>query len=189
MTPTTVRASGETRVRPRLSMERRAIRRTPSVYWVWSLSRIPARPSGTSAPAGNRSWLPARDHAAPEPTLALAKADSLGRGRVRPLAWCSRPGSSAPLPAGTLSRCRRAGGEATPKLPAVDDRGREGGDGDPGDDVEPEMVTGRDHREPDPDRPQQPQGLQPARPHEQGEADPDHQRVGRVQARHGRIGV
>src|ERR671924_1426261 len=39
----------------------------------------------------------ARDHAAPASTLALAKASSLGRGRVRPLAWCSRPRISTVL--------------------------------------------------------------------------------------------
>src|SRR6059036_2718093 len=36
----------------------------------------------------------ARDHAAPESTLALTKAASLGCERVRPLAWCSRPRNS-----------------------------------------------------------------------------------------------
>ena len=44
-------------------------------------------------PPGNTCPLLARDHAAPGTTLALAKATSLGRGRVRPLAWCSRPRS------------------------------------------------------------------------------------------------
>src|SRR5436305_7380132 len=52
---------------------------------------------GTSAPPSNTCRLLARDHAAPESTLALAKAASLGRERVRPLAWCSRPRSSAAL--------------------------------------------------------------------------------------------
>src|SRR5881409_2849463 len=42
----------------------------------------------------------ARDHAAPESTLALSKADQPCCGRVRPLAWCSRPRNSAALPAG-----------------------------------------------------------------------------------------
>src|SRR5437660_12213250 len=55
------------------------------------------------APPADARPLLARDHAAPEPTLALAKASSLGRGRVRPLAWCSRPRSSAALPDGALS--------------------------------------------------------------------------------------
>src|SRR5438094_2667930 len=36
----------------------------------------------------------ARDHAAPESTLALSKAHQPCCGRVRPLAWCSRPRSS-----------------------------------------------------------------------------------------------
>src|SRR5436305_3200600 len=44
----------------------------------------------TDAPSSNTCRLLARDHAAPESTLALAKAASLGRERVRPLAWCSR---------------------------------------------------------------------------------------------------
>src|SRR5207247_10095405 len=54
-----------------------------------------------SAHPGNARRLLARDHAAPESTLALAKATSLGRGRVRPLAWCSRPRSSTALPEGS----------------------------------------------------------------------------------------
>src|SRR5204863_6519180 len=55
-----------------------------------------------SAPSSNTCRLLARDHAAPEPTLALAKAASLGRERVRPLAWCSRPRSSAASLEGAL---------------------------------------------------------------------------------------
>src|SRR5436189_4548094 len=55
----------------------------------------------TSAPSSDTCRLLARDHAAPESTLALAKATSLGRGRVRPLAWCSRPRSSTALPEGS----------------------------------------------------------------------------------------
>src|SRR3989442_9409153 len=55
-----------------------------------------------SAPASNTCRLLARDHAAPEPTLALAKAASLGCERVRPLAWCSRPRNSAASLAGAL---------------------------------------------------------------------------------------
>src|SRR5919108_391005 len=54
------------------------------------------------APASNACWLLARDHAAPESTLALAKAASLGRGRVRPLAWCSRPRNSTASLEGAL---------------------------------------------------------------------------------------
>src|SRR6266576_4341393 len=54
----------------------------------------PRRPS---APSSNTCRLLARDHAVPESTLALAEAASLGRERVRPLAWCSRPRSSAAL--------------------------------------------------------------------------------------------
>src|SRR5205814_9932302 len=55
-----------------------------------------------SAPSSNTCRLLPRDHAAPESTLALAKAASLGRERVRPLAWCSRPRSSAALLEGAL---------------------------------------------------------------------------------------
>src|SRR5438067_13627201 len=57
---------------------------------------------GTSGPSSNTCRLLARDHAAPESTLALAKAASLGRERVRPLAWCSRPRNSAALLEGAL---------------------------------------------------------------------------------------
>src|SRR5437762_51616 len=46
--------------------------------------------------------LVARDHAAPESTLALSKADQPCCGRVRPLAWCSRPRSSTALLEGAL---------------------------------------------------------------------------------------
>src|SRR5205814_2974302 len=55
-----------------------------------------------SAPSSNTCRLLARDHAAPESTLPLAKAASLGRERVRPLAWCSRPRNSAALLEGAL---------------------------------------------------------------------------------------
>src|SRR5207249_8987861 len=41
----------------------------------------------------------ARDHPAPESTLALVKAASLAYGRSRPLAWCSRPRKRATSPA------------------------------------------------------------------------------------------
>ena len=53
---------------------------------------------GVSAPSGDKRRAPARDHAAPGTALALAKATSLGCGRVRPLAWCSRPGTAAASP-------------------------------------------------------------------------------------------
>src|SRR5436305_9252960 len=59
-------------------------------------------PSATSAPSSDTYRFLARDHAAPESTLALAKAASLGRERARPLAWCSRPRNSAALPEGAL---------------------------------------------------------------------------------------
>src|SRR5881628_2164819 len=42
------------------------------------------------------------DHAAPESTLALTKAASLGCERVRPLAWCSRPRDSTASLEGAL---------------------------------------------------------------------------------------
>ncbi|TML94925.1 MAG: F0F1 ATP synthase subunit alpha [Actinobacteria bacterium] len=48
----------------------------------------------------------ARDHAAPESTLVLTKAVSLGCGRVRPLAWCSRPRNSTALLEGPLMKLR-----------------------------------------------------------------------------------
>src|SRR6266487_3637038 len=54
----------------------------------------PRRPS---APSSNTCRLLAHDHAPPESTLALAQAASLGRERVRPLAWFSRPRNSAAL--------------------------------------------------------------------------------------------
>src|SRR5437764_2081964 len=57
---------------------------------------------GTSASSSNTCRLLARDHAAPESTLALAKAGSLGSERVRPLAWCSRPRSSTASMEGAL---------------------------------------------------------------------------------------
>src|SRR5437764_12643981 len=57
---------------------------------------------GTSGPSSDTCRLLARDHAAPESTLPLAKAASLGRERVRPLAWCSRPRNSAALLEGAL---------------------------------------------------------------------------------------
>src|SRR5439155_18864 len=77
----------------------------------WATSRPPARPSRSenfrpacssrsrqsrcnSASTSNARRLLARDHAAPESTLALTKAPSLGCERVRPLAWCSRPRNS-----------------------------------------------------------------------------------------------
>src|SRR3989442_10526950 len=41
--------------------------------------------AGRSAPPSNTCRLLARDHAAPESTLVLTKAASLGCGRVRPL--------------------------------------------------------------------------------------------------------
>src|SRR5205823_8973048 len=63
---------------------------------------VPGRKSRLGAPSSNTCRPLARDHAAPESTLPLAKAASLGRERVRPLAWCSRPRSSAALLEGAL---------------------------------------------------------------------------------------
>src|SRR5436190_19602024 len=65
---------------------------------------------GTSAPPSNTCRLLARDHAAPESTLALATAASLGRERARPLAWCSRPRSSTALLEGARMYVLIAGG-------------------------------------------------------------------------------
>src|SRR3989442_253751 len=56
----------------------------------------------TCAPPSNTCRLLARDHAAPESTLALSKANQPCCGRVRPLAWCSRPRSSTALLEGAL---------------------------------------------------------------------------------------
>src|SRR5439155_2081729 len=58
---------------------------------------------GSSAPPSNTRRLLARDHAAPESTLALTKAAQPCCGRVRPLAWCSRPRNSAALLEGALA--------------------------------------------------------------------------------------
>src|SRR5437773_6528085 len=56
----------------------------------------------------------ARDHAAPESTLALSKADQPCCGRVRPLAWCSRPrDSAASLEGALMEAIILAGGQAT----------------------------------------------------------------------------
>src|ERR687887_92576 len=70
-----------------------------------SLPRTPTGPSSWrrrssfcgSAPSSNTCRLLARDHAAPEPTLALGKATQPCCGQVRTLAWCSRPRSSTAL--------------------------------------------------------------------------------------------
>src|SRR5207302_3164275 len=48
----------------------------------------------------------ARDHPAPESTLVLTKGASLGCGRVRPLAWCSRPRNSTALLEGAFMKLR-----------------------------------------------------------------------------------
>src|SRR2546421_6559391 len=61
-----------------------------------------SRKSWRSAPSSNTCRLLARDHAAPESTLALSKAHQPCCGRVRPLAWCSRPGNSTALLEGAL---------------------------------------------------------------------------------------
>src|SRR5204862_3652997 len=63
-----------------------------------------------NAPSSNTCRPLARDHAAPEPTLALGKAASLGRDRVRPLAWCSRPRSATALLEGALTELEQRGG-------------------------------------------------------------------------------
>ena len=47
-----------------------------------------------------------RDHAARDPPLSLSKADQPCLGRVRPLAWCSRPRSYAALLEGALTEER-----------------------------------------------------------------------------------
>src|SRR5829696_1364346 len=57
-------------------------------------------------------------------------------------------------------------GKETPHLVPVDDRRRDAGDQDSGGDVEPEVVTGRHHRDPHPDRPGEPDRLHEPRAHE-----------------------
>src|SRR5678815_2182853 len=52
-------------------------------------------PAMASVPSGNTRRLLARDHATPEPTLLLTKVSGPCLVGVRPLAWCSRPRSSA----------------------------------------------------------------------------------------------
>src|SRR5438552_4459990 len=69
----------------------------------WTPASVWPADSRISAPSSNTCRLLARDHAAPESTLALTKAASLGRERVQPLAWCSRPRSSAALLDGALA--------------------------------------------------------------------------------------
>src|SRR5262249_27406949 len=59
-----------------------------------------ARQRLLGGPASNTCRPLARDHAAPESTLALSKAIQPCCGRVRPLAWCSRPRDSAASLAG-----------------------------------------------------------------------------------------
>src|SRR5439155_6529983 len=65
-----------------------------------------------SAPSSNTRLLLARDHAAPESTLALTKAAQPCRARVWPLAWCSRPRSGAASLEGALMRFRRKQADA-----------------------------------------------------------------------------
>src|SRR5947208_16060095 len=81
---------------------------------------------GTSGPSSNTCRLLARDHAAPESTLALAKAASLGRERVRPLAWCSRPRSSAALLGGLLMAAADWAGGAQPVVAGLSSGGTYG---------------------------------------------------------------
>src|SRR6266550_4216534 len=73
------------------------------------LDRIEGFGEAAAATDGGAGAEPARAHAAPVSTLALAKAASRGRERVRPLAWCSQPRHSAASPEGALMRHQRAG--------------------------------------------------------------------------------
>src|SRR5207249_1046926 len=86
-----------------------------------SSPRRSATEARLSAPSSNTCRLLARDHAAPEPTLALSKADQPCCGRVRPLAWCSRPRSSTALLEGALDASQ------SPVACSVDERGEDQG--------------------------------------------------------------
>src|SRR6266571_2831402 len=79
---------------------------TSSAQALRTLRRTSSRPPKACAPTSDARRLLARDHTAPVSTLALAKAVSLGCERVRPLAWCSRPRSSAASLAGALMTTR-----------------------------------------------------------------------------------
>src|SRR5438034_11655998 len=70
--------------------------------WISPASDSAKPVSSSGAPPSNTCRLLARDHAAPESTLALSKAHQPCCGRVRPLAWCSRPRSSTASLAGAL---------------------------------------------------------------------------------------
>src|SRR5439155_6669485 len=80
-------------------------RRQPHGVLVPALSKrrgAAGRVRRSCAPSGNTCRPLARDHTAPEPTLALSKAIQPCCGQVRTLAWCSRPRDSAALPNGAL---------------------------------------------------------------------------------------
>src|SRR5207249_1142012 len=94
------------RLSPWESGSRCLLRRCPGYTFPVTARR---RCAWASAPSSNTCRLLARDHAAPESTLALAKAASLGRERVRPLAWCSRPRNSAALLDEALATVRLPG--------------------------------------------------------------------------------
>src|SRR6478752_1773562 len=88
-------------LRSRISRERGpGIAVLSSIAFVVAMALTIAQPAAAlhtcieglhGAPAGDTCRPLARDHAAPESTLALTKAPGLGCERVRPLAWCSRP--------------------------------------------------------------------------------------------------
>ncbi len=78
---------------------------------------------------------------------------------------------------------------AADRVPLVDHAHRDQGERRAGKAVEPEVVAGRHHGEPDPGGPDDPERLRPPVLRDPREDDADDQRVAGVQARHGRVRV
>ena len=109
----------------------------------------------------------------------------LDRGRSASRGWTVATCRAGTRSASTGGRLRPTSGKrARETRRAVDDRHREQRDTDAGEAVEPEVVAGRHHREPDPGRPERPERLRPPVRQTREEDDADDQRVGGVQARH-----
>ena len=105
-----------------------------------------------------------------------------GRDRTSVLAAALAPGRQAVGYAPTS-------GKRGPDAVVVDHAHRDQRDADAGDAVEPEVVAGRHHGEPDPGRPRDPDRLHPPAARDRAEHDADDQRVRGVQARHRGVGV